>query len=33
MAIAEDLDRATDSQWDWVAEHARARSVRMPSIF
>lgn len=23
MAIAEDLDRATDSQWDWVAEHAR----------
>jgi hypothetical protein len=21
MAIAEDLDRATDSQWDWVAEH------------
>ena len=23
MAIAEDLDHATDSQWDWVAEHAR----------
>jgi deazaflavin-dependent oxidoreductase (nitroreductase family) len=23
MAIAEDLDRATDSQWDWVAEHTR----------
>ncbi|HEX3815848.1 MAG TPA: nitroreductase family deazaflavin-dependent oxidoreductase [Mycobacteriales bacterium] len=23
MAVAEDLDRATDSQWDWVAEHAR----------
>ena len=23
MATAEDLDRATDSQWDWVAEHAR----------
>jgi deazaflavin-dependent oxidoreductase (nitroreductase family) len=24
MAVAEDLDRATDSQWDWVAEHTRA---------
>lgn len=23
MAVAEDLDRATDSQWDWVAEHAQ----------
>ncbi|MFE2866382.1 nitroreductase family deazaflavin-dependent oxidoreductase [Embleya sp. NPDC059259] len=23
MAIGEDLDRATDSQWDWVAEHTR----------
>jgi deazaflavin-dependent oxidoreductase (nitroreductase family) len=23
MAIAEDLDRATDSQWDWVAEQTR----------
>lgn len=23
MATAEDLDRATDSQWDWVAEHCR----------
>ena len=23
MAIAEDLDRATDSQWDWAAEHTR----------
>lgn len=23
MAIAEDLDRATDSRWDWVAEHTR----------
>ena len=23
MAIADDLDRATDSQWDWVAEHTR----------
>jgi hypothetical protein len=23
MAIAEDLDRATDSQWDSVAEHTR----------
>jgi deazaflavin-dependent oxidoreductase (nitroreductase family) len=23
MATAEDLDRATDSQWDWVAEHTR----------
>ena len=23
MAIAEDLDRATDSQVDWVAEHTR----------
>jgi hypothetical protein len=23
MAVAEDLDRATDSQWDWVAEHTR----------
>lgn len=23
MAIAEDLDRATDSQWDRVAEHTR----------
>jgi len=23
MAIAEDIDRATDSQWDWVAEHTR----------
>ena len=23
MAVAEYLDRATDSQWDWVAEHTR----------
>jgi deazaflavin-dependent oxidoreductase (nitroreductase family) len=23
MAIADDLDRATDSQWDWVAEQTR----------
>lgn len=23
MAVADDLDRATDSKWDWVAEHAR----------
>ncbi|NMO88581.1 nitroreductase family deazaflavin-dependent oxidoreductase [Actinomycetospora sp. TBRC 11914] len=23
MAVAEDLDRATDSSWDWVAEHTR----------
>lgn len=23
MAVAEDLDRASDSRWDWVAEHAR----------
>ena len=23
MAVAADLDRATDSQWDWVAEQAR----------
>jgi hypothetical protein len=23
MAVAEDLDRATDSTWDWVAEQAR----------
>ena len=23
MAVAEDLDRATDSTWDWVAEHTR----------
>jgi deazaflavin-dependent oxidoreductase (nitroreductase family) len=23
MAVADDLDRAIDSQWDWVAEHAR----------
>lgn len=23
MATAEDLDRATDSQWDWVAEQTR----------
>src|SRR5207237_377616 len=23
MAVADDLDRATDSQWDWVAEHTR----------
>ena len=23
MAIAEYLDRATDSQWDWLAEHTR----------
>ncbi|WP_028923712.1 nitroreductase family deazaflavin-dependent oxidoreductase [Pseudonocardia acaciae] len=23
MAIADDLDHATDSKWDWVAEHAR----------
>ncbi|WP_407564573.1 nitroreductase family deazaflavin-dependent oxidoreductase [Streptomyces sp. 184] len=23
MATAEDIDRATDSQWGWVAEHAR----------
>jgi len=21
MAVADDLDRATDSKWDWVAEH------------
>ncbi|WP_028936855.1 nitroreductase family deazaflavin-dependent oxidoreductase [Pseudonocardia spinosispora] len=24
MAVAEDLDRAVDSQWDWVAEQTRA---------
>lgn len=24
MAVAADLDRATDSQWDWVAEQTRA---------
>jgi deazaflavin-dependent oxidoreductase (nitroreductase family) len=24
MAVAEDLDRATDSRWDWVAEQTRA---------
>lgn len=24
MAVADDLDRATDSQWDWVAEQTRA---------
>jgi hypothetical protein len=23
MATAEDLDHATDSQWNWVAEHTR----------
>ncbi|MET7995123.1 nitroreductase family deazaflavin-dependent oxidoreductase [Amycolatopsis sp. NPDC005232] len=23
MALAEDIDRATDSQWDWVAEQTR----------
>jgi deazaflavin-dependent oxidoreductase (nitroreductase family) len=23
MAVAEDLDRATDSTWDWVAAHTR----------
>lgn len=23
MAVADDLDRATDSTWDWVAEHVR----------
>ena len=23
IAVAADLDRATDSQWDWVAEHTR----------
>jgi deazaflavin-dependent oxidoreductase (nitroreductase family) len=23
MAVADDLDRAADSTWDWVAEHAR----------
>jgi deazaflavin-dependent oxidoreductase (nitroreductase family) len=23
MAVADDLDRATDSQWDWVAEQTR----------
>jgi deazaflavin-dependent oxidoreductase (nitroreductase family) len=23
MAVAEDLDRASDSTWDWVAEHTR----------
>jgi deazaflavin-dependent oxidoreductase (nitroreductase family) len=23
MAVADDLDHATDSQWDWVAEHTR----------
>jgi hypothetical protein len=30
MAIAEDLDHATDSQWDWVAEHTRTRGLRIP---
>ncbi|WP_086818673.1 nitroreductase family deazaflavin-dependent oxidoreductase [Allokutzneria sp. NRRL B-24872] len=24
MAVADDLDRATDSRWDWVAEQVRA---------
>ena len=24
MAVADDLDRATDSRWDWVAEQTRA---------
>ncbi len=24
MAVAEDLDRATDSPWGWVAEHTRS---------
>lgn len=24
MAVAADLDRATDSQWDWVAEQTRS---------
>jgi len=23
MAVADDLDRATDSQWNWVAEHTK----------
>ncbi|MFC4947613.1 nitroreductase family deazaflavin-dependent oxidoreductase [Pseudonocardia sp. GCM10023141] len=23
MAVAADLDRATDSKWDWVADHTR----------
>jgi deazaflavin-dependent oxidoreductase (nitroreductase family) len=23
MAVADDLDRATDSKWDWAAEHTR----------
>ncbi|MBL7632878.1 hypothetical protein I7412_38140 [Frankia sp. CN6] len=23
MAVADDLDRATDSKWDWVAEQTR----------
>ena len=23
MAVADDLDRASDSKWDWVAEHTR----------
>src|SRR5215831_1103190 len=23
MSVADDLDRATDSNWDWVAEHTR----------
>ena len=23
MAVTDDLDRATDSKWDWVAEHTR----------
>ena len=23
MAVADDLDRATDSTWDWVADHTR----------
>ena len=23
MAVADDLDLATDSQWDWVADHTR----------
>lgn len=23
MAVADDLDRAADSKWDWVAEHTR----------
>ena len=30
MAVAEDLDRATDSTWDWAAEQTRTMARIFP---